>query len=142
MPRIKLSLPEHLPFSWRVNVRVTDVNYGNHLGNDSVLGLVHEARVQFLRSLGYTEGNIEGASIVLSDAVVVFRAQAHLGDELEVHVGFGEVGRVECDMFYRLLRIADGKLIAEAKTNIVFMDAARTRPALVPSNFRQRIMLP
>ena len=48
MARIKLDLPERFPFSTELRVRITDVNYGGHMGNDSLLGLLHEARVRFL----------------------------------------------------------------------------------------------
>jgi hypothetical protein len=46
-----------------------DINYGGHLGNDAVLSLVHEARVRFLKQQGYTENNIEGAGIIMADAI-------------------------------------------------------------------------
>jgi hypothetical protein len=45
MPRLKLELPAGFPFRTTLTVRVTDLNYGNHLGNDALLGLLHEARV-------------------------------------------------------------------------------------------------
>jgi len=33
-------------------VQLTDTNYGNHVGHDTVMGLLHEARVQWLMSVG------------------------------------------------------------------------------------------
>ena len=62
MPRIRLELPDRFHFRTSLTVRVTDLNYGRHLGNDAVLGLLHEARVRFLRSLGYAELDVEGVS--------------------------------------------------------------------------------
>ncbi len=44
-------------FSATLEVRISDINYGNHLGHDSLVSLLHEARVRFLRHLGYTELN-------------------------------------------------------------------------------------
>ena len=37
MPRIKLELHEILIYSTEIPVRITDINYGGHLGNDSIL---------------------------------------------------------------------------------------------------------
>ncbi len=53
MARIEVQLPEKFIFSTELAVRVTDLNYGNHVGNDSTLGLMHEARLQFYRKLGF-----------------------------------------------------------------------------------------
>ena len=49
MPRVKVALPATFPFRTEIPVRITDLNYGGHLGNDALLGLLHEARVHFLR---------------------------------------------------------------------------------------------
>jgi acyl-CoA thioester hydrolase len=76
MARVKLEIPETLPFSTEISVRIGDINYGGHLGNDAVLSIVHEARVRFLGSLGYTEMNVEGKGIIMTDAVVVFKPSA------------------------------------------------------------------
>ena len=55
MPKTKLLLPERFPFTVEIPVRITDLNYGGHVGNDSMLSLIHEIRVQFLRHHGYGE---------------------------------------------------------------------------------------
>lgn len=61
--RIRISLPETFPFQTEIPIRVTDLNYGNHLGNDSVLTLIHEARVCFLTHHKWSEFDIEGGRI-------------------------------------------------------------------------------
>jgi len=55
VPRIKLELPEIMVFSTEIPVRITDINYGGHLGNDSILSIVQEARVRFLNKYNYSE---------------------------------------------------------------------------------------
>ena len=49
MARVKLDM-EGVAFVFRteLDVRITDINYGRHVGNDAMLGLLHEA--------GLTEG--------------------------------------------------------------------------------------
>ncbi|MCH5718100.1 acyl-CoA thioesterase [Niabella hibiscisoli] len=59
MARIKVPLPPHFTFSTSIAIRITDVNYGGHVGNDAILSIIHEARLQFLKALGYSEMNIE-----------------------------------------------------------------------------------
>ncbi len=55
MARIKLELPEHFEFTTRIPIRITDINYGGHAGNDSMLSIIHEARVQFLKHYDFEE---------------------------------------------------------------------------------------
>ena len=49
MARVKLQLPANFLFSTEIPIRISDINYGGHLGNDAVLSIVHEARIQFLQ---------------------------------------------------------------------------------------------
>ena len=138
MSRLRIELPSIFPFRTALDVRVTDLNYGNHLGNDALLGLLHEARVRFLASLGYSELSVEGLGILMADCAIVYKAQGRLGDRLQVEVGVGDFTRSGCDLFYRVLR-GDAEL-ARAKTGIVFYDyrAEAVRP--VPAGFRMRFV--
>jgi acyl-CoA thioesterase FadM len=134
MARIQIALPTHLPFAAEVDVRVTDMNYGAHLGNDAMLSLVHEARWRFLRHHGLSEGDCgDGAMLILADVAIVYRAEAFAGDRLRFEVGIDDVARVSCDMVYRATRIGDDRLIAEAKTGLVFVDPQGRRPVAVPA---------
>jgi acyl-CoA thioesterase FadM len=137
MARIRLELPSSFPFHTSLEVRVTDLNYGNHLGNDALLGLIHEARVRFLASLGWTEHSVEGVGILMADCAIVYRLQGRLGDRLEVAVAAGEFSRSGCDLFYLLTR--DGGELARAKTGIVFYDYAAEAVRPVPAGFRARL---
>ena len=71
MPRIKLSIPKNVHFSTTLYLRIYDMNYGGHLGNDSVLSIVHEARVRFLQDLGLSEKNFYGSGLLMADSAVV-----------------------------------------------------------------------
>ena len=122
MSRIKIELPEKFPFSTELEVRVGDLNYGNHLGNDSVLTLMHEARRRFLASLGIEEIGADGIGFVIADAAVVYRAQAFYGDKLRIEVAAGEFASRSCSFYYRVSQSADGRTVAEAKTGAVSFD--------------------
>jgi len=136
MARIQLELPDTFVWVTDIEVRVTDLNYGRHLGNDAMLGLIHEARYRALRHHGMAEDDIGGAQLILADVAIVYRAEAFGGDELRFEVGVGDFARVSCDMFYRVVRPADGALVAEAKTGLVFLDPDSRRPRAVPDAIR------
>lgn len=137
MARIQLSLPDSLPFATELRVRVTDLNYGNHLGNDAMLGLIHEARYRYFGALGVSEADVHGTRLILADVAITYRAEAFGGDVLRFEVGLCEFARVSCDMVYRVTRPADGTIVAEAKTGLVFLDPARGRPTAVPPQLRE-----
>ena len=50
MARIKIEIPGNPIYRVSVPVRITDINYGNHLGNDSMVSIIHEARMSFLKA--------------------------------------------------------------------------------------------
>lgn len=129
MARVQIELPQSWFFRTRLAVRVTDVNYGGHLGNDRVLGLAHEARVRWLASCDLSEKDVGGVGLIMADAALVFRGEAFLGDELEVELGAAEVRRSGFDLVYRLTRPADAAEIALVKTGMVCFDYAARKVA-------------
>jgi len=136
MARIEIPLPDRFPFSTELPIRVSDLNYGGHLGNDAVLALVHEARARFLAAHGWREGNVAGAGIIMADAGIVYRAEGFWGMTLKVEVAVQELRSRSCDFVYRLTDAASGREVALAKTGIVFRDPATRRVVSAPAAFR------
>ena len=141
MPRVKLQ--EQLDYEFRhdVTVRVTDINYGGHLGNDTVLTLIHEARFRFLKSLGYkNEIDLEhDTGLIVADSVVVYRAEAFHGDSLDIHLGVYDHNAYGFDMFYYLVNKETGKEIARAKTGIVCLNYKKKKITKTPEEFIRRL---
>jgi len=138
MSRIKLNMPDTYLFSTQIPVRITDLNYGNHLGNDALLSIVHEARVRFLASYNYTEADIEGIGIMMADVVIIYKYQGFYGDHLTIQVGIDDISKKSCDFYYRITNQSE-KVVALCKTAIVFYDYHRQKPAPVPEKFLQKI---
>ena len=69
MGRVKLDMPKEFLFSTEMPVRISDVNYGGHLGNDSVMSMAHETRVRFLAEHGYSELDVCGAGMIQSERI-------------------------------------------------------------------------
>lgn len=134
MDRIKISLPENFIFKTKFVVRITDVNYGGHVGNDCFLSYIQEARVQFLQSFGYSEINVEGVGIIMIDAAIEYKAELFYGDEFEVSVAVDNVSRVGFDLFYLIEKKNNDKVIVvtKAKTGILCFDYAAHKVVPVP----------
>lgn len=139
MARIKLDIPENLPFRTQLEIRVTDLNYGNHLGNDRVLSMMHEARMRFLASKGMNEIDAAGVSFIMGDCAIVYKSEGHYGQKMEVHVGAGDYARVSFDIFYRFVLADDEKVIAEGKTGIVCYDYKEGKVKAVPQELKEAL---
>lgn len=141
MSRIKIEYPEKILETLCIPVRITDVNYGNHMGNDALVGIIHEARVQWLDKMGYTEMNIEGASIIMSDLAVCYLNESYYGDNLQISIAIGEFSSAGFELFYLIETIREEKkiTIAKAKTGIVFYDYKSRKIATIPENFKIKI---
>lgn len=141
MPRIRITLPNTFHFSCIIPVRVTDINYGGHAGNDALLGMIHEARVQFLHQLGYTEFSMEGVGLIMADAAIEFKNEVFMGDKLLVSVAPGDFQRVGFDLYYRAEKETDGKKIPVvfAKTGMICFDYSQRKIAPIPGAALQRL---
>jgi acyl-CoA thioester hydrolase len=135
MARIKLVIPEKFIFSTQIDIRITDLNYGGHLGNESVLGIIHEARVRLLADKGFTEANIGGTGIIMMDAVINFSAEGFYGDKLRIDVAVADISNAGCDIYYRFVNIANDKVIVRAKTNIAFYNYSSKKITRTPKIF-------
>ena len=135
MARIKLILPQQFNFSTILNIRITDLNYGGHLGNDAALGLIHEARIRLLADKGFSEGDIDGTGIILMDAVINYTSEGFYGDKIRIDVSVDEITNAGCDIYYRFVNVANDKVIVKAKTNIAFFDYTIKKIAKTPKIF-------
>jgi acyl-CoA thioesterase FadM len=133
MARVKLDLPENPVFESVIPVRITDINYGGHVGNDALLSILHEARVQFLAHFGFSEDNIAGKAIIMTDAVLVYKSEIFYGTTLTIEIGVTDFHAHGADITYRVM---DGdKEVARAKTGIVFFDYEHRKIIKAPEEF-------
>ena len=139
MARIKIDLPDLFPFETTIPIRITDLNYGDHLGNDTVLAFAHEARVRYLRSLGLSELDAGGAGLTMTDAAVVYRSQGRFGQVIRIQVAASEFGRSSFEMVYRMTDGDTGGDVALVKTGMAFFDYGRQKIVAMPADFRERL---
>ena len=137
MPRLQLTPRSSYPFSTGLAVRVTDLNYGGHLGNDRILALLQEARVAFLAEHGWSEIDCAGTGLIMTDAAVQYRGEAFAGDQLDIEVAMAEAARTGFRFFYRITRRSDQALIALAETGMACFDYASRRVAALPEAVRE-----
>ena len=141
MARLKIDAPEKYSFVTPFTVRITDLNYGSHVGNDKVLTFLHEARVRYLHSLGYSELDLEGVSLIMADAALIFKSEIYYGDDLLISIQTAECNRVGFDLIYKIEKKTTDQLsiVAIAKTALICYDYRMKKVAGLPDAARQKL---
>lgn len=139
MARLALEFPEHqYCYTTQLTVRVTDINAANHLGNDSMISMISEARARFLFDFGIAEIQGEHTGIIVTDLATTYRAEAHARDRLLFEVGVMDFNKYGGDIMFRITRPADGTAIAMAKSGFVFFDYASKKVIPMSEAFHRK----
>lgn len=134
MGRVKVKFPDEKPlFTTVIAIRVGDINYGNHLGNDAVLSIIHEARMQMLKSWGGNELNIAGNSLIMADVMIAYRGEAFYAEELGISIYIDECTDRSFDLLYHISTMRNGVKtdIAHAKTGMICFDYTSRKISLM-----------
>lgn len=136
MARLRLEFPEdQYCYSTHLTVRVTDINSANHLGNDSMISMISEARARFLFEFGIQETQGDGVGIIVSDLATTYRTEAHARDQLLFEVGVMDFNRYGGDITFRITRPQDLALVAMAKSGFVFFNYEFKKVVPMPEAF-------
>lgn len=130
--RVKLKECDQYIFSTKIKVRITDLNYGGHVGNEMMLIFAQQARVDFLNSLGYGELTLAGKGIIMTDAVVLYKSESHAGDELKIELGIEDLTTIGFDLHYKITNSETHREVARVKTGILCFDYQEKKIASLP----------
>lgn len=138
MARVQIELPASFAFSTDIQLYLSHINYGGHLDNALLLTVVSEARTRWFKALGYTELDVEGLGIIVSDAALQYKSEAFHGETMQVDMSAQEFNKYGCDLVWRMRERDSGREVARGKTGIVFFDYQTRKVAGVPQGFRER----
>ncbi len=139
MSRIKIDEPLVYAFTAIIHTRITDLNYGGHVGNDRIFAFMHDARVQFLKHLGYqNEMDFSGKGMIQTDAAITYKAEIFAHETIKIEVGVLNINKYGCDFVYRFTK-EDNKLASLGKTGIIFFDYKERKIAEIPADFAAKI---
>ena len=141
MARLEIEMPQKFVFRAELPVRVSDLNYGGHVGNDAILRLMQEARVLFYRSLGIRDETTLDGRIgqIIIDSAVIYKSESFLGDILTFDLGISDFSKYGFDMFYLILNKETSKEVARGKTGILCFDYERRKVVSVPQTFLDKL---
>lgn len=141
MATIRINMPGNFSFSTSMQVRITDINYGGHLGNDSLLSILHEARLQYLQNLGFSELDAGGAGLIMADVAIVYKGEGFQGDVLQIQIAAGELSSRGFALFYKITCQREDKniLIAEAQTTMLCFNYTTRKVISMPEKLREKL---
>jgi len=100
-----------------------------------MLGLVHEARSQFMAQLGFETIAVKNndVGLIIADLAVNFKAEAYTHDRLEIDCQIGEIQGRSFRLFHRILRAE--QVIALIETGLVAFDYRARNVVQLPADF-------
>jgi len=138
MIRPKLEMPVSFAFQTAIPVRITDLNYGGHVGNDQILSMIHEARVQYLNFYGFEEMNLAGVGLIMRDVTIEFKSELFYGDIILASVQAADFSRIGFEIYYRLENEREGKktVLVHARTGMVCYNYTAKKISSLPEPVR------
>src|SRR6185369_11452432 len=113
-------MPSDFAYRHRLSVRFRDCDAMGHVNHAVYLTYFEQGRLTFWRERTGTPS--PHTRVIIARAECDYRAPAHFGDELEVRVGIGEIGRSSFTLVYEIADAATGRLVATGKTVMVSYD--------------------
>jgi YbgC/YbaW family acyl-CoA thioester hydrolase len=140
--RVKLDLQKTPVFNTTIDVTISDINYGNHMGNDRFLTLMQEARLRWLKSLGFkNEKDIDKTvGLIVVDAAIQFKAEVFHGERLNFSLAVDEVTSKGFDLYYVIVK-EDEKLAAIGKTGILCYDYVERKVVKIPEPLQNSLTI-
>jgi YbgC/YbaW family acyl-CoA thioester hydrolase len=120
-------------------VRITDINFGNHLSHIALVEFIHDARANFLYSHKMSEANCFGFGIIITKIDVSYRRQSFFGDILLTKMSVSILDEKKIAFHFDIINKETQKTIANATTEMVFFDIEKQKSCLIPSEFKNFI---
>lgn len=124
-------------FSITLTVRVSDLNYGNHVGYQNYFSYFQEARIAYLAQFGYTELDIEGHGMIIGEANCKYKQELFLNDRICIACRIQEIKSKLFVMRYEITK--DSTSCAEGFTRNLCYDYQAKKVIRLPDAFVSKI---
>ena len=123
-------------FSITLEVRWRDVDALNHVNNAVYFTYLEQARLHYLRELGFAPTNPTDIGIIIAEACCRFKSPLRLGEQVIIRARASDLRRSSFVFEYRI-EGEDGRLAATAHTIQVCYDYGRQEPIPIPVQWRE-----
>lgn len=118
-------------FTIDIPVRISDVNYGCHLGHAELIKITHQARLKFFKEYSLKENDLNGSGIIIKTLHVEYKGESFFDDMLHVSIFINRVERASCEFLYHITK-NDDKPVATVLETALFMNYNTRRLTRVP----------
>jgi acyl-CoA thioester hydrolase len=141
MPRTKLTELPVYKFRYAITLQPRDINYGGHLGVDSLVSIVGTARAYIFKSVGLSELNLgdNKTGMIMTDFVINLKAEGFMFDSLEVYSHVGELTKNGFRFFHKVTRGAS--IIALVESGFLAFDYTAEKVTRVPETLATALRL-
>ncbi|ROS01156.1 acyl-CoA thioesterase FadM [Sinobacterium caligoides] len=137
MARTVIDLPDTFQYETYLDIYIGHINIASHLGNDSLVSLLNEARCQFLNDLGAINMEVCGAQMINADLAVILKSEAKYGERLRIEIQAAEFQKYGCDFIYRVTEASSERVVAIAKTTMLCFDYVSNQLSTAPNGFAE-----
>jgi acyl-CoA thioesterase FadM len=138
MSPVAIIFPEPAIYYEEIEIPAAITNRGSHLGFEQAPILIADCQPRFFHHYGFSDMDVGGAGIIVAGLSVRYKAEIFAGERLRMEVAVGNAEAKGCDIYYRFLKLRDGRPAVMAKTEIVFFDYGSRKSVDMPALFRQR----
>ena len=149
----ELSLPERASmnnnqqplsdvFELHYEVVKTDIDANNHVNNLEYLRWTLRAAHAHSKFVGWSSDRFReyGAGFIVRSHNIKYRLPALLGDQVTIKTWVKEFNKVSSIRKYQIIRSSDGRRLADAETNWVFVDHETTGLTPIPDEVREAFL--
>lgn len=123
-------------FTSRYQVRISDINYGGHMGNERALVAFQQARIEWLNTLGLSELNIgENKGLIQRRANVEYLREVSLGDILDIKIYPTEIKGSYFILAHEVTN-QKGATVLTGNVTLGSFDYANKKLAKIPETFK------
>ncbi|MEY2595765.1 MAG: hypothetical protein RL634_279 [Bacteroidota bacterium] len=139
MRKNKIEIPTAPCFTTKIDIQISDINYGGHVGNERYLLFAQETRLRFLSELGFSEIKFGEHGLVLAEATVEYFHELFYGDQITVELSIGEIGRASFECFYAIevIRAEKKMMAAKVETKMACFDYSERKIKSIPDHLKK-----
>lgn len=118
-------------FQIEIPVRISDINYGGHLGHTELIKITHHARVKFFADNSLQEQDLNGAGIIVKSIQATYKAESFFDELLHISIYLQKIDKASCEFRYEISK-KDNQEVATVLETVLFMNYATRRIVRVP----------
>jgi len=122
-------------FNYTFSVTKNDIDFNGHVNNVTYLSWMIEAATKHSNAVGYgyEQCLALGGTWVAKSHTIEYKKPAFEGDVLQMETWIEEIGKILSTRRYEITKVEGGIVICEGKTEWVFVDSKKMRPAKIPN---------